>query len=391
MRIKRLLTSLCAFAAVFALSGTGAAYAQNDVRQVQGQVLDENSEPIVAATIIVKGTTAGVTTDVKGKFALYCKPSDVLVFSYLGYDPMEVTVGNQSVIDVKLSPAAQAIEDVVVTAWGTEKKTTMIGSVATVRPKELKGPTSNVTAMLAGRVAGLVSYQLSGEPGADNAEFFVRGVGSFGTGRSSPLILINGIESSSTELANIQPDDIEGFSVLKDATATSMYGSRGANGVILVTTKSGHKGKTKFNIRYEASFSGNTRDYNLADNVTFMELANEATLTRNPTGMRPYSIKKIEKTRMGADPLIYPNNDWKEIMLRDFTTNHRVNLNASGGAEIARSESYHEGSIPLQTIRANIDYGFAEAHTTYGRIGIKVWIYKGEVLPTKSNKEGSDK
>ena len=180
MRIKRLLTSLCAFAAVFALSGTGAAYAQNDVRQVQGQVLDENSEPIVAATIIVKGTTAGVTTDVKGKFALYCKPSDVLVFSYLGYDPMEVTVGNQSVIDVKLSPAAQAIEDVVVTAWGTEKKTTMIGSVATVRPKELKGPTSNVTAMLAGRVAGLVSYQLSGEPGADNAEFFVRGVGSFG-------------------------------------------------------------------------------------------------------------------------------------------------------------------------------------------------------------------
>ena len=356
MRIKRLLTSLCAFAAVFALSGTGAAYAQNDVRQVQGQVLDENSEPIVAATIIVKGTTAGVTTDVKGKFALYCKPSDVLVFSYLGYDPMEVTVGNQSVIDVKLSPAAQAIEDVVVTAWGTEKKTTMIGSVATVRPKELKGPTSNVTAMLAGRVAGLVSYQLSGEPGADNAEFFVRGVGSFGTGRSSPLILINGIESSSTELANIQPDDIEGFSVLKDATATSMYGSRGANGVILVTTKSGHKGKTKFNIRYEASFSGNTRDYNLADNVTFMELVNEATLTRNPTGMRPYSIKKIENTRMGADPLIYPNNDWKEIMLRDFTTNHRVNLNASGGAEIARyyiSASYKVDNGVLKTHSAN--------------------------------------
>lgn len=280
----------------------------------KAQVLDENSEPIVAATIIVKGTTAGVTTDVKGKFSLYCKPSDVLVFSYLGYDSTEVPVGTQSVINVKLTPAAQAIEDVVVTAWGTEKKTTMIGSVATVRPKELKGPTSNVTAMLAGRVAGLVSYQLSGEPGADNAEFFVRGVGSFGTGRSSPLILINGIESSSTELANIQPDDIEGFSVLKDATATSMYGSRGANGVILVTTKSGHKGKTKFNVRYEASFSGNTRDYNLANNIRFMELANEATLTRNPTGIRPYSLKKIEKTRMGADPLIYPNNDWKEIM-----------------------------------------------------------------------------
>lgn len=135
MRIKRLLTSVCVFAAAFVLLGTGAAHAQNDVRQVQGQVLDENSEPIVAATIIVKGTTAGVTTDVKGKFSLYCKPSDVLVFSYLGYDSTEVPVGTQSVINVKLTPAAQAIEDVVVTAWGTEKKTTMIGSVATVRPQ----------------------------------------------------------------------------------------------------------------------------------------------------------------------------------------------------------------------------------------------------------------
>ena len=116
MRIKRLLTSLCVCTVAFAFFGTSAAYAQNDVRQVQGQVLDENSEPIVAATIIVKGTTAGVTTDVKGKFSLYCKPSDVLVFSYLGYDSMEVPVGTQSVINVKLTPAAQAIEDVVVTA-----------------------------------------------------------------------------------------------------------------------------------------------------------------------------------------------------------------------------------------------------------------------------------
>lgn len=356
MRIKRLLASLCVIAAAFSLLGQWPALAQNDVRQVQGQVLDENDLPVIAGAISVKGTTQGVQTDVDGKFAIYCKPSDVLVFYYLGYDTVEVPVGDKRRIDVKMNPSAEMLDDVVVTAWGTEKKTTMIGSVASVRPKELKGPTSNITTMLAGRVAGLVSYQLSGEPGADNAEFFVRGVGSFGTGRSSPLILINGIESSNTELSNIQPDDIEGFSVLKDATATSMYGSRGANGVILVTTKSGHQGKTQFNVRYETSLSGNTRDYNLADNVSFMELANEATLTRNPTSMRPYSIKKIEKTREGANQLIYPDNDWKEIMLRDFTTNHRVNVNASGGADIAKyyiSASYKVDNGVLKTHEAN--------------------------------------
>lgn len=356
MRIKRQLLFLCVALAALTNIGLWPAFSQNDIRQVRGQVLDENDLPVIAGTIMVKGTTQGVQTDVDGKYAIYCKPSDTLVFYYLGYDNVEVTVGDRLKIDVKLNPSTEMLDDVVVTAWGPEKKTTMIGSVATVRPKELKGPTSNITTMLAGRVAGLVSYQLSGEPGADNAEFFVRGVGSFGTGRSSPLILINGIESSNTELSNIQPDDIEGFSVLKDATATSMYGSRGANGVILVTTKSGHKGKTQFNVRYEASLSGNTRNYNLADNVSFMELANEATLTRNPTAMRPYSLKKIQKTREGADPLIYPDNDWKDIMLKDFTTNHRVNVNASGGADVARyyiSASYKVDNGVLKTHEAN--------------------------------------
>ncbi|HBK33312.1 MAG TPA: SusC/RagA family TonB-linked outer membrane protein, partial [Porphyromonadaceae bacterium] len=220
--------------------------------------------------------------------------------------------------------------------------------------KELKGPTSNLTTMLSGRVAGLISYQTSGEPGRDNATFFIRGVGSFGAGKVDPLILINGIESTTTELARIQPDDIEGFSVLKDATATSMYGTRGANGVILLSTKNGHSGKTKFNIRYESSISSNAKGYNLADNVTYMELANEASLTRG--GERVYDFNKIEKTRVKANEYLYPNNNWKEIMIRDYTLNHRMNMNVSGGGDIAKyylSASYRFDNGMLKTHKTN--------------------------------------
>jgi len=241
----------------------------------------------------------GTTTDTEGNYNIIV-PTDnsVLEFSYLGFKPQSVVAGDRTVIDVTLEEDYTELGEVVITGWGKERKTTLVGSVSTVKPKELKGPTSNITTMLAGRVAGLISYQLSGEPGRDDAAFFVRGVSTFeGEGRSSaPLILINGIESTSSELAKIQPDDIESFSVLKDATATSMYGTRGANGVLLINTKRGGVGKTKFNVRYESSLSSNASNYKMADNIAYMKLANEATLTRDVLGIIQAGQWGIERT-----------------------------------------------------------------------------------------------
>ncbi len=186
----------------------------------------------------VKNQTAiGTTTDANGKYILDIPAGNAtLVFEMSGYTTLEVPVGDQSVIDVTLKVSHSKMDEVVVVAFGTQKKGSVIGSVTTVRPEDLKIPSSNLTQALAGRVAGIIAYQRSGEPGADNSEFFVRGATTFGYKRD-PLILIDGMEYTTTELARLNVDDIASFSIMKDATANALYGSRGANGVILITTK----------------------------------------------------------------------------------------------------------------------------------------------------------
>ena len=200
----------------------------------------------------------------------------------------------------------------------------------------MRVPTSNLTTSLAGRIAGVIAYQRSGEPGRDNAEFFIRGVSTFGYARS-PLILIDGIETTSTDLARLQPDDIASFSIMKDATATSLYGARGANGVILVTTKVGIEGVVKINIRYEKSYSAPTKSLQIADPITYMRLHNEALTTRNPLGGRIYSQEKI---LISQDPnrnlMAYPTVNWFDELLDEYTLNSRFNFNLSGGGKIAR-------------------------------------------------------
>lgn len=333
---------------------TNVANAQN-IKEISGVILEEDGEtPFAGVSVSIQGTTMGTITGPDGNFKINAKTTDILAVTFIGYERQEVQVGNETRFRIVMKVDAAALEEVVVTAWGKEKKTTVVGSVSSIKPKDLKGPSSNLTTMLSGRVAGLISYQTSGEPGRDNATFFIRGVGSFGTGKVDPLILINGIESTTTELARIQPDDIEGFSILKDATATSMYGSRGANGVILISTKSGIEGKTKFNIRYESSLSTNAKGFNLADNISYMNLANEASMTRG--GTRLYDYKKIEKTAAGANEYLYPNNNWKDIMIKNNTLNHRINMNVSGGGDIAKyylSASYRSDNGMLKTHKAN--------------------------------------
>ncbi|GEP95501.1 SusC/RagA family TonB-linked outer membrane protein [Chitinophaga cymbidii] len=305
-------------------------------RVLTGKIYDENGG-LPGATVKVDGTTRGAVTDAEGKYTLQINnDNEVLVFSFLGFITQRITVGKRSTLDVKLAPnPANALGEVTVVAFGVQKKESVIGSITTINPKDLKVPSSNLTTALAGRLAGVIAYQRSGEPGADNADFFVRGITTFGN-NTRPLILIDGIELTTTDLARLQPDDIASFSIMKDATATALYGARGANGVILVTTKQGVAGKAKISFRLENSISAPTKNIELADPVTYMKLHNEAVLTRNPLGTLPYTQEKIDNTAAGMNPLVYPANDWREMLFKNNTMNQRVNLNVSGGGNVAR-------------------------------------------------------
>ena len=302
-----------------------------DNRVVKGVVKDELGEPLPAVTVVVKGTTNGVTTDLDGEYTLSNVPAgSTLVFSFLGMQTQEIVVRNQKRIDVEMKEDAVSIDEVVVVAFGTQKKESMVSSIQTVKPAALKVPSSNLTTALAGRMSGLIAYQRSGEPGQDNADFFIRGVTTFGY-KKDPLILIDGIETTSTELARLQPDDIAAFSILKDATATALYGARGANGVIQVQTKEGKEGPAKVSLRVENSFSSNTSNIELADPITYMQMANEAVTTRNPLAPLAYSREKIANTIAGKNPYLYPANDWRKLMTNPLVANQRANLSVSGG------------------------------------------------------------
>ena len=303
---------------------------------IAGKVFDNFGDRMPGVAVIIRGTNVGTSTDVNGEFIINV-PSDssVLQFRFIGYRTQEVVVGNERVISVIMKEEAAELGEVVVVAFGTQKKESVISSITMVRPADLKVPSSNLTTAFAGRIAGVISYQRSGEPGADDAEFFIRGVTTFGYAKS-PLILLDGLEVSSADLSRLQPDDIASFSIMKDATASALYGSRGANGVILVTTKEGREGKAQVSLRYETSISQPTRKIELADPITYMRLHNEAVTTRDPMGRQPYSQEKIDMTERGGNPYVYPANDWYKMLLKDQTMNHRLNMNISGGGNVAR-------------------------------------------------------
>lgn len=304
-------------------------------KRVNGLVVDSVG-PLPGVSVSVKNDPRiGTTTDLNGRYVLEVSEDAVLVFSMVGYEKQEVSVKNKTVIDITLLPSVDQLEDVVVVAFGTQKKQELIGSITTIDPGELKVASSNLTTALAGRLAGVIAYQRSGEPGQDNADFFIRGVTTFGY-KKDPLILIDGVEFTSTDLARLQPDDIASFSIMKDASATALYGARGANGVILVTTKEGKEGPAKVTFRIENSISAPTQDVELADPITFMRLSNEAVKTRDPLGVQPYSQRKIDNTLAGTNPYVYPATDWRKFLFKDYTMNQRANLNVSGGGKIAR-------------------------------------------------------
>lgn len=302
---------------------------------IRGKVTDTDGKPLPGVTIIILGTTRGVITNNDGTYSIAVQPADKLVFSFLGMDNQVVDVGNQTIINIEMTEKTNELEEVTVVAFGKQKKESVLSSISTIEAGELRVPSSNLTTSFAGRVSGLISYQRSGEPGEDDASFFVRGVTSFSYARG-PLILIDGVEMASSDLARLQPDDIASFSIMKDAAATALYGARGANGVIMVTTKEGREGKAQISVRYETSFSMPTSDVDLADPITYMKMNNEAVRTRNPLRAVPYSYEKIDNTVLGKNSYVYPANDWYNMLFKNYTINHRANFNVSGGGKVAR-------------------------------------------------------
>ncbi|MDR1859319.1 MAG: TonB-dependent receptor [Bacteroidales bacterium] len=319
--------------ALLLVVGAQAVQAQNVT--VTGVVIDDTGGPLPGATVTVQGSTRGVITDIDGKYSISVAPAEKLVFSFLGYETQTIAVGEKRIIDVEMKLRANELDDVTIVAFGTQKKESVVASITTINPSDLKLPTSNLTTAFAGQMAGMISFQSSGEPGADNADFFIRGVTTFGY-NVDPLILVDNIEISKTELARIQPDDIESFSIMKDAAATALYGARGANGVILIRTKEGRVGKAKLVIRLENTISKPTREIELADPITYMKLHNEAIITRQLGDALYYSDDKIANTVPGVKSYIYPATDWRNELLKKQAMNQRINMNISGGSEVMR-------------------------------------------------------
>ncbi|MDR0386231.1 MAG: TonB-dependent receptor [Prevotellaceae bacterium] len=305
---------------------------------IKGKVIDTDGNVLPGTAVRVQGTTTGATTDDDGDYVLNNVPTgSVLEYILVGYVTQQIKVaGDKTVINAILLEAAESLEEMTIVAFGKQTKESTVAAITTINPADLRVPSSNLTTALAGRIAGIIAYQRTGEPGQDNAEFFIRGVTTFGTGKKDPLILIDGVEMTTDDLARLTVDDIESFSIMKDANATALYGARGANGVILVTSKEGREGKIRIQLRLENSYSTPTRNMDYADPVTYMLLHNEAIRTRTPIASPRYSTEKILNTERGLDPIRYPATDWREALFNHHTYNQRYNLNASGGGAVAR-------------------------------------------------------
>ena len=316
-------------------------------RVITGTIIDgETKEPIIGASVWLKNSSSGTVTNLDGHYSLTIEGiGGVLEFSYIGMKKQEIAISNKNVIDVILNPDTKKLDEVVVVGYGRQKKESVVGAISSLDVGELNIPGSNISNVLAGQLAGVVSMQASGEPGKNSAsDFYIRGIASF-KGNSTPLVLVDGIER---ELDLVDVDDIATFSILKDASASAVYGVRGANGVILITTKKGSEGKPRINVRAEMGFKTPTRMPQMANSVQWAEMYNEAKgLTGNGDG--GYSSEAIQKYSDGSDPDLYPNVNWLDQMYRNLASSERVTLNLSGGGDICKyyvsGGFYNEGSI----------------------------------------------
>jgi len=332
--MKMKFNKLVAFACFLLYSF--AVYPQSNIK-ITGAVTDNTGETLVGVTIVAKSNPSrGVVTDIDGKYEITVPPKDILIFSYVGYESREVPVGTKDnqLINVVLEESSEMLEEVSVVGYGTQRKVSVIGSISTVKPDELNvGGITSVTNNLAGRIAGLIGVQSSGEPGSDVSEFWIRGISTFGGG-SSALVLIDGIDRGTAGLNDLAPEDIESFSVLKDASATAIYGARGANGVILVNTRRGEDGKITINANFKSSMETLPRLPDYLNAYDYAVLANEARVVRG--GLPVYSPEIFDIIKYGMDPDLFPDVNWQKEILRERTWAQQGNINISGGGKLAR-------------------------------------------------------
>ena len=316
---------------LFISAGITSVYAQDDgKRRITGTVTDENGQPLPGAYVYIKGTEVGTTTNLDGMYVIDINQTDELTFSFISY--LEQTIKPRSAsntLNVSLKPDTNALEEAVAVAYGAQKRQAIVSSLSTITTDDLKVTSTNITSSIQGQLPGLIAVQRNAEPGRDDAEFWIRGVSSF-KGGTSPLVLVDGVERSITDL---DADEIESFSLLKDAAATAMYGAEGANGVILVTTKRGHIGKQQISLRVEQNLSVPYRIPDFVDSWDYMRLANEALVN---DGMEPlYSDDVIDLHESGADPDLYPNAQWTDLIARTIH-GQRYTLSFRGGTENAK-------------------------------------------------------
>lgn len=329
---------------------------KNQKRTVNGTVVDESDKsPVIGAVILKKGSNDYVVADYDGNFTIEdITNSTILSVSCLGYKPRDFRVGDLGFLEIVLS-SENELEEAVVVGAGVQKKVSVTGSIGAIKGDQLRVPSSSLTSNLAGQLSGLVAVTSSGKPG-EGSQFYIRGVGTFG-GRATPLILLDGIEITADALDRIPPESIDQFSILKDASATAIYGSRGANGVLIITTKEGQentKAQVSATVEYSVLQPMNKMEY--VDGARWMEIYNETLIGRSPASAPRFSQEMIDNTRSGINPYMFPNVDWYKLLFKNFTSNQKANVNIQGGGS---KLTYYMG------IQANHDTGLINCPKNY--------------------------
>ena len=372
---------------IFVFCSSIPAVAQNGIK-ITGKIVDNTQMEVIGANVLVKGTSIGAITDINGEYTIVVPDEKaILVFSFIGYQKQEIAVGKNRTVNVTLKDDSQSLDEVVVVAYGTQTKATLTGALSSIDTKELlKAPVASISNVLAGAMPGVSTVQTSGQPGDDAASIFVRGSGSLSGGASSPLILVDGVER---EFSQIDPNEIENLSILKDASATAVFGVRGANGVVLVTTRRGKSGKPTINV---STITGVQQPLSYVQQTGSYEFArywNMKQQNDRVTDKAMYFTREaIEAYRTGSDPIMYPNTKWGDYMYNDLFIQSKNNINISGGNEavkyfVSLSYLYQNGilkqfdALPYDNnfkynrynYRANLDFKLTRTTTMKLNIG----------------------
>lgn len=306
-------------------------WAQNT--KISGQVIDDTGEPVIGATVRLKGAMTGTVTDLTGGFVLQVSDmKGILEFSFVGMETLEVPIKGKTMLKVTMKSSSQLLDEVQVVAYGTQKKITLTGSVSSVNTKDLlKVPTASIGNMLAGAMSGVSSVQSTGQPGGDDPEIFVRGMSTLNSANAKPLYLVDGVER---DFFQMDPNEIESVTILKDASSTAVFGVRGANGVIIVTTKRGKEGKAKINASFSYGIQAPTRLPEFTNSYEYADFINEA--YRHDDKQEPFGSDVVEAFRTHSNPLLYPDTDWMKVLFESTSPQTQANLNISGGTDRVR-------------------------------------------------------